>query len=404
MTPLKKTLTGTAIAALILGVTVVSVFGQTGPSGPAPGQSQPPGAPAPSKPQASPIASKPVAEATLPSVGVVEVESSAHQATVSGYGEVTSRYVLSLTTQVSGEVIRLAEHFETGARFRKGEVMAYINDTVYQQAVTAAKAAVEEAKIALEEERLQGIQAKQEWQRSGLDGEPDSLLVLREPYLQAAQATLEDARAQLKSAQRDLTLTQIVAPFDAVVVSRDIQPGSYLQAGTAIASLYSVSEAEIAIPLSASQWRNLPVEGGSAGWDVSITDMDGINHWSGKVTRVEQHLDTSSRQRSAIVQVQQPLDQAVPLYFGSYVTAHIAGKTWDEVWQVPASAISQKQEVWYVDNNAELAKVTPEVLFQDQNYAYITPIADMQAAEIVARPLNSYLVGTKVHSQAEGAQ
>ncbi|GGF59919.1 efflux RND transporter periplasmic adaptor subunit [Alteromonas lipolytica] len=392
MTPTKKRILGTALAAGILSITIMSVFGQAAPTGPAPkaGGSQPPV-----------IAGRaPKPEASAARVGVVDVSAGTHQAVVSGYGEVTSRFVLSLTSQVSGEVMRLADHFETGARFRKGEVMAYLNDTVYQQAVAAARVRVEEARVALEEERLQGLQARQEWERSGLDGEPTSALVLREPYLKAAQAALDDAKAQLSSAERDLTLTQIVAPFDAVVVSRDVQPGSYIQAGTAIANLYSVSEAEIAIPLSAAQWRNLP-ENQQSGLNVAITDMDGLNHWRGTVVRIEQHLDTGSRQRAAIVQVQQPLDQPVPLYFGTYVTAQIAGKTWNNIWQIPASAVSQKQEVWYVDADNALSKATPDILFQDKDYAYIQPVNGMTAAEIVARPLNSYLVGTKVRHQIQ---
>ena len=244
-----KRISGTAVALVLLALAVGSVFGQSGdetrgPQAPTPSENKP----------AEVLKTPPKQEAGLPMVGVVEVTGGSHQATVSGYGEVTARYVLSLTTQVSGEISRLAPHFQTGALFQKGEVMAYIDDTTYQQAVASAKAAVENARVALEEERLQGIRARQEWQRSGLEGEPSSELVLRTPYLEAAQATLDEAKAQLKSAQRDLTLTQIVAPFDAIVVSRDIQPGSYIQSGSTIASLYSVSEAESLFPC-------LPVSG-----------------------------------------------------------------------------------------------------------------------------------------------
>ena len=396
-----KRISGTAAALVLLALAVSSVFGQSGD------ETRGPQAPAPSETKPAVVLKAPLKqEANLPMVGVVEVTAGSHQATVSGYGEVTARYVLSLTTQVSGEISRLAPHFETGALFKKGEVMAYLDDTTYQQAVASAKAAVENARVALEEERLQGIRARQEWQRSGLGGEPSSELVLRTPYLEAAQAALDEAQAQLKSAQRDLTLTQIVAPFDAIVVSRDIQPGSYIQSGSTIALLYSVSEAEIAIPLSASQWRNLPDNNTltTAPWPVEIEDMDGLHHWYGEVIRIEQHLDTATRQRAAIVQINQPLEQDIPLYFGTYVTAKIAGKTWSEVWQIPVSAISQKQEVWFVTAHQTLDKISPDILFQDQDYAYISPVNNMAQASIVARPLNSYLVGTKVSAAPQGAQ
>ena len=86
------------------------------------------------------------------------------------------------------------------------------------------------------------------------------------------------------------------------------------------------------------------------------------------------------------------------------MTAKIAGKTWSEVWQIPVSAISQKQEVWFVTAHQTLDKISPDILFQDQDYAYISPVNNMAQASIVARPLNSYLVGTKVSAAPQGAQ
>ena len=58
MTPVKKRIFGTVIAAGILGVTVMSVFGQTGPAGGPPGGSVKGAAPATEK--ASLVALTPV--------------------------------------------------------------------------------------------------------------------------------------------------------------------------------------------------------------------------------------------------------------------------------------------------------------------------------------------------------
>jgi len=140
------------------------------------------------------------------------------------------------------------------------------------------------------------------------------------------------------------------------VVSRDIALGSYVQAGSAVATLYSADIAEVAIGLSPSQWA-----------------------------------------------------------------------------QLPASAISQKQEVWLVmPSTGQLAKFTPSVLFESEGYAYITPpktsevtgdivsnvagktsgnasdnimseqVGEIRQALVVARPLNSYLVNTKVCNLSPG--
>jgi len=349
-------------------------------------------------------------QSTAPEVGVIMVSAQPHQASVTGYGEVQPLFNLSLTAQVSGQIQALSDNFLTGRFVQKGEVIAQLDDTDYVQAVAIAKAGVEEAIVALEEERLQGDQAADEWRRSGLTGEPASALVLRAPQLAAATANLEQAQATLASARRDLQYTQITAPFDAVVVSRDIQPGSFVQTGSPIATLYSTHTAQVAVALSAQQWQSLPGVDTLADspWTATLTDMQHSATWQGSIHRVEQTLASDTRQRSVIITLAQPLSQASPLYFGTYVEATIAGKTWPQVWRIPATAISQQQEVWYVKPDNTLAKFSPTVLFQRGDAAYIQPLENLSEGQssaahsaptglrIVARPLNNYLPNMRV--------
>jgi RND family efflux transporter MFP subunit len=310
---------------------------------------------------------------------------------------------------VSGQVESLAPRFKTGNVIAKGESLAYIDNTTYAQALTSAKATYEAAVVALEEERLQGEQAQDEWSRSGVEGEPASELVLRKPQLKAAQATVDDATQAVKMAQRDLAFTTITAPFDALVISRDISPGSFIQAGESVASLYSAGQAEIAVALSPRQWQQLPMvslktsQSSSLNWAVTLSDTTSDGNWQAVVSRVEFNEDEATRQRNAIVTVDMPLSQSKPLLFGSFVSAVIDGKMLNDVWKIPASAISQKNEVWYVKPNGNtLQKFTPTVLFQHDNFAFIEPLQDTQSARIVARPLNSYLVNTAVAPVVEG--
>ncbi|MEC7699060.1 MAG: hypothetical protein VX827_04145, partial [Pseudomonadota bacterium] len=76
---------------------------------------------------------------------------------------------------------------------------------------------------------------------------------------------------------------------------------------------------------------------------------------------------------NAIAVIEKPLAYSTPLLFGSFVQADIEGRALDNVWKLPASAISQKQEVWLVmPSTGQLAKFTPSVLFESEGYAYIT--------------------------------
>ncbi|MFA0057210.1 efflux RND transporter periplasmic adaptor subunit [Vibrio echinoideorum] len=346
-------------------------------------------------------------------VSVILATLGDYQAEVVGYGEAKSRYELMFSTEVSGRVEAISSQFETGQVISEGDVIANIDSTSYQQAVTQAKANVAQAQLDLLEEQRQGEQAKSEWQRSGLSGEPDSPLVLREPQLVQVTAALENAKLELVKAEQDLEKTTLVAPFDSLVVSRDVQPGSYAQTGSQIATLYSIDEIEVSVPLSESQWLSLPNSDNTQlkeqPWPVTLSSSAGQYQWQGYVVRVEQHLQQDTRQRSLIVKVDNPLEQQKDLYPGTFVKATISGKQLTQLWELPASAISQQGDLWFVDVNGQLSKLNVDVEFEKGGLIYVDPsklsnqtISNGNSIQIVKRPLSSFKTGMTVLAKAEG--
>lgn len=352
---------------------------------------------------------KSVPATLLPQVGVVAVTGQEYQAEVIGFGEARPRFELTLSAEVNGKVIDLNRQFESGQVIKKGTVLGQINDTSYQQALTQAKTDVAQAELDLLEEQREGEQAKAEWLRSGLSGEPASPLVLRTPQLAQAKAALENAKLALKKAQQDVAYTQITAPFDALIISRDIQPGSYVQTGTQLGTLYSVAEVEIKVPLSEQQWKNLPAfdnaQLAKTPWNVTLQSTDGLNQWQGYIERVEQHLTQTSRQRSLVVVVDDPLAQQTDLYPGTFVKTQINGKSLNNLWQLPSSAISQQGDIWFVDDNDLLAKSAATIVFEKAGFVYVMPMTTKQGMpatmQIVKRPLSGFKVGTKVLAKVE---
>jgi len=62
---------------------------------------------------------------------------------------------------------------------------------------------------------------------------------------QQAVAELEEAKAKLETAKAKFTQTSLVAPFDAVVVDVQIQPGQFAQAGQVIITLADLAHMQI---------------------------------------------------------------------------------------------------------------------------------------------------------------
>ena len=252
----------------------------------------------------------------------------------------------------------------------------------------------------LEEER-QALQAEAEWRASGLEGEPDSPLALRQPQLAAARTALDNAQAAVDSARYDLAQTRITLPFDALVISRDIAPGSYLQAGTQVATVYSSDRVEITLSLPARDWQNLP-DGDrllSGAWPVTLTGVENGQQWQGRVLRTEQHLDSTTRQRSLVVAVDQPLALEKPLLPGTFLKARLVGDQVDGLWQLPSSALSQRGEIWFVDTDEQLDHFATDPLFNDGEHIYVRAPKTLAGTpiQVLSHPLNSYLKGMLVN-------
>ena len=336
-----------------------------------------------------------------PDVSVIAATASAYQARVTGYGAASPHFELALTARVAGQVETLGEAFEPGKRLKKGDLLASLEDSDYQAAVATARKDLEDARLSLLEEQRQGLQAKMEWEDSGLGGEPASELVLRKPQLAAAQAAVTQAEAALASARNDLEQTLIVAPFDALVVERKIAPGSYVQAGTEIALLYSTDRVEVAVSLSSDDWDKLPDASvlDSGRWPVELADVQNGRRWSGHVLRTEQHLEANTRQRSLVVAVEDPFDTCPALLPGTFVEAAIGGRELDAIWKLPSSAFSQKGEIWYVSDDGVLESFVTDPVFSDADAIYITAPEALSDGEqkVLVHPLSSYLKGMAVN-------
>ena len=328
------------------------------------------------------------AKSVAPNVSVINAVPSTYQAYVSGHGEAKAHWALSLKAQVKGEITNMSEQFATGNVVKKGQVLAQIDNTEYLQAVASAKATLADAKLALQEEQDLGNQAKREWQRSGVTQAPSSPLVFRTLQLEAAQATADNAQYALQTAQRDEKNTHISAPFDAVILSRDVVLGTYVSIGDTLATLNSTDKVEISVPLSLSQWQNLASDKSG---EVILSDVTTQNQWQGYIARFEQHLDDSSRQRSVVVALDKPFEQATPLLPGTFLAVQIAGKALNNVIKLPASAVSQEGLIWYVNEQNTLMSIQAQKLFERGDYVYSSPIEGHSNLRVVARPLVSYL-------------
>ncbi|MEM9382158.1 MAG: HlyD family efflux transporter periplasmic adaptor subunit, partial [Planctomycetota bacterium] len=186
-------------------------------------------------------------------VDVLTVRVDDHESTIRAYGTVRPRRTLSLRPTVGGPIDTMHPALIQGGRIDAGEVVASIDDRDYVLAVKTADAALVAAKTDLDIELGNAYVAEREWELLDADlevTEEGRRLALREPYVERRRADLDSARANLERAKLDLERTKLVAPFDALVLSEDVEIGTQVSAGTQVAQLVDRTEflVEVSVP------------------------------------------------------------------------------------------------------------------------------------------------------------
>lgn len=190
-------------------------------------------------------------------VGEVKAESLVRRRAVTG--EIRSRLISELASQVEGLLVEL--DVEEGDVVEEGEVIARLDASRAEIAVTRAKADVEYAKAVISQRREELDNAQRDLGRieqldqlgsagvSQLD-EAQTLVASRKALFAQAEAELATAEGDLALAERELDDMTIEAPFAGRVIDKSSEIGQWIGRGDTMVTIVSLDklEARIDIP------------------------------------------------------------------------------------------------------------------------------------------------------------
>ncbi|KHD25391.1 membrane protein [Vibrio caribbeanicus] len=307
---------------------------------------------------------------SLPVVTVSPIRSSNYNVVISSHGELQPVEVTQLSAQVSGEVISWHRNFVVGGVVKRGEVLFEIESDNYQAAVLQAQAQLASAQAMLIEEKAKAEVAKR--QAKNLPQKQVTDLYLRKPQVLSATAQVKSAQAALKRAKRDLDNCKVVAPYDALVVARDIGVGQFITAGAHVATLNNVEAGEIHIPIAGFDSAFLPESYAGLPAKVLLRGLNTVER-EGAIERDLGVVDTSTRMINVVVRVEDPYGIAsdkTPVKFGSYVEVQFVGKELEQIYRLPQELVNN-QQVWVVNENNELEPRTVNVVRAEKEFMLI---------------------------------
>lgn len=318
---------------------------------------------------------------------------------VMSQGNVRAKTETTLVSEVSGKITGIADVFVAGGFFAKGDVLITVEQADYKTAVKAAEAALAAAKAALEEEKARARVAERDWLNYTAGKAP--ALGLRKPQLASALAKVQSAEADLERAQRDLNRTEIRAPYDGMVRSRNANLGQFVSRGNQLGVLLDTTVAEIRLPLALSDLADLGMQDSQLS-ALPVQLLAGQQSWSATVVRTEGVLDEKSRVIHAVAELTDPYRRqqaGEPLRFGQFVSAVIAGRHASQVLQLPRHLLKPGNLVLVADTKLQLQLREVTLDRADATYAYIK--AGLQAGDqLVVSPLANPLPGMQVRIES----
>ncbi|HVI87861.1 MAG TPA: efflux RND transporter periplasmic adaptor subunit, partial [Dongiaceae bacterium] len=311
-------------------------------------------------------------------------------------GVIQSRYNAQVGFLVGGRLIE--RRADIGTIVKKGDVLAKLDPTDYQNKLSAAQSQVTSAQseinqAAPQEARLRKLLA------DGFTTQADYDKALR--TLNVAQANLQQANANLRLAQDQVKYTTLVADTDGAITQTGADPGQVVNAGQMIVQISQLDarEAVFAVSESAIAMANrIPVVHVALQSDPKITT-------DGTIREISPTADPVTGTYTVKVALPEPPDA---MRLGAVITGTVDLKG-EEVAIIPTSALLQSTKepsVWIVTSENGGAVVRSRPVKVERFDPETVTISDglHNGDVIVTAGINWLADGEKVSLPAEMAQ
>lgn len=272
----------------------------------------------------------------VPTVSVVHAQPANQERTIVLPGNIEAWFQAPIYAQVSGYV--RIWHKDYGAEVKKGEALAEINAPALVAQLAQAKADMEAQRAKF---KIAELTAKRYGAMKASHAVPIQTISVVEADARVEQAKLNAALQNVKNFEALMQFTTIVAPYDGVVISRDINVGDYvtkegdLGGGKGSTALFMVADMHkmrlfVSVPESFGQFMKPGLTA-----DVLVPQFPD-RHFCADFLTVAKGFRTSTR--TAITEFTITNQERI-LWPGSYASVKLSATLDTKALAVPATAL-----------------------------------------------------------------
>ncbi|MEQ8557446.1 MAG: efflux RND transporter periplasmic adaptor subunit [Henriciella sp.] len=341
-------------------------------------------------------------EDSIPYVETAAVESAGDSYQVTAPGRLQARETLQLVGEVSGKVTGINPDLELGGRVTRGETLVQIDDGDIRDDIAQAKAQLSTAEARLE----QALAERDRQQRlAEIGAAPEKAAEQAVAAFEDAQASVDQAEAQLAVARRRLEKASITAPFDAIVTDENVSLGTFVSPGQSLATLISAGAGEIRASLPAEDVNAVRTALRAAGDErLAVRAIPNSSSLSSKplegyLAEFSPVIDQQSRTATIIAVFPDAFtpENEGDVFTDDFMDLVIQGVSEAPIWRIPAGAIRQDSFVWVVDESEETRRVEVEPIDRTHN-AVLVHAPDLSGGErVMTTVLAEEIDGMRVH-------
>ena len=328
------------------------------------------------------------------------------------YGEIYSKRMLEIRPLVSGRLDYVSEKFVEGGYVKSGDILFRLNQKDYLNELEIAEIDLEDTKAQLSEaiSKLDYANLEFEVSESQLNLRKNALdrqtqlaesglitssqlentqlayssskqqFLNKQNLVKSSKNAIDKLKIQLKrrsisidKAKRNLDETEIKAPFDGIIASVNILPGSVINKNEKLGTLLDPNSLEVMFNLSANEFaRVIDKDGKLLNLDITAYLKLSNNDipFSGKIERINPEIMNIGSGRKLFASIN--LGENKTLRPGDFVVLEIKEPSLKNITVLPSSAVTIDGKIFILEEENRLKEIEVTILRRQGNEVIVS--------------------------------
>ena len=298
---------------------------------------------------------------------------------------------VDLYAEVSGILLETPVRFIEGARFKKGDVLIKIDDSVYKNQVLAQKSSLlNQLTLLLPDLSIDFPGSAKSWETYLHNFHLDKdIATLPEPVSDQeryyiASRNIYNQFYSIKSQEATLKKYNLYAPYDGMVTESNINPGTLVRTGQKLGVFTNTSLYELEAYANVYEIQHLKI-GDKV--DLTCDDVEGV--FNGTIQRINEVIDPATQTLKVYI-----VSSDRRLREGMYCTARVTTQNIPESYRVARNLLIGKDELYAINPDSTLKLVKVHPVTGDDKFMIVQGLD--QGISLLGQPLLNAYEGLKL--------